>query len=96
MAKVIVRVKVKDYDKWHSFFTSDEATKFRENSGMQGYQIFCAENDPNDISMIHTWDDIDRARKFAQSPQLQEMIKRSGVLEGPSVYLFKDSGGATD
>ena len=96
MVQVIVRLKVKDFDTWHSLYISADSKKFRESYGLQRYRIFCAENDPNDITMIYDWNDIERARTFAQSPQLQEMIKRSGVIEGPAVYLFKDSGGATN
>ncbi|OVE79591.1 hypothetical protein BVY01_02080 [bacterium I07] len=45
------------------------------------FQIFHVKDDPNHLVLIFNWDSLEHARQFLESPELQEAMRRSGVVE---------------
>ena len=79
--------KVEDYAKWKSGFDSEDSIAMRKASGMKSYQLFQTEDDPNNIVILVEWDNLDTARKFLQSDELQEALQRSGVPQIERYFL---------
>jgi hypothetical protein len=36
------------------------------------------------------WDVLEKARQFAQSEDLREVLQRAGVVDHPTIYFLKD------
>jgi heme-degrading monooxygenase HmoA len=85
---LLVRHKLEDYDRWKPAF--DEHTATREQNGSQGGQLFRNADDPNETVILFEWDDLDNARRFAQSDELRETMQRAGVAEQPDLYFLEE------
>ena len=88
MPYVLVRHKVEDYAKWKPFFDQHGAT--RQASGSLGGRLFRNANDPNELVVLFEWDDLEKARQFAQSNDLREIMQRAGVADQPDIYFLEE------
>src|SRR4051794_9075408 len=77
MSYLLVRHKVEDYERWKPGFEEHGAT--RKESGSKGVRLFRNADDPNETVIITEWDDLEKAREFAQSDDLRETMQRLGV-----------------
>ncbi len=68
MSYVLIRHKVKDYASWKPVF--DEHGSARQAAGSKGGHLFRSADDPNEVTAILEWDDIQKARDFIGSPDL--------------------------
>jgi quinol monooxygenase YgiN len=84
MVHVIVQQEAKDYAQWKEVF--EEYARVRKEAGSQGSRIFRNETDPNDITVLHEWDDITKARTFFQSNYLQRIFEKAGITCEPQIY----------
>lgn len=87
MAYIIIRHKVTDYANWKPVF--DEHSTARAAGGSQGGQLFRSADNPNELIAVFKWDDLDKARQFAQSAGLREAMQRAGVADIPDVYFVE-------
>jgi hypothetical protein len=79
-----VRHTVVDYEKWRPYFDADEGRRLA--AGATGEkQVYRDANDPNLITVVMGWDNIENAQKFASDPKLAEVMKQSGVIGQPSL-----------
>jgi heme-degrading monooxygenase HmoA len=62
----------------------------RKAAGMKSYQILHSEDDPNKVVHLSQWDNMDDARKFLQSEELQKANQESGVIEMGKVYFLEE------
>ena len=81
-------LKVEDYAKWKSAFDSEDAIALRKAGEMKSYQLFQTEDDPNTVVLLTEFDNLDKARKFMQSEELQEAMKQSGVVSTLGTYYL--------
>ena len=88
MIYVTIRHKVKDFHKWKSLF--DEHNVVRKAMGSLGGQIFKSIQNPNDITIIMKWDNIENAHKFMNLPDLKETMEKAGVMEKPEVHFLDE------
>lgn len=89
MAILFVHHKVEDYGKWRKVF--DEVTGNRTNYGMSGQQVFRVAGDSNDVVVITTWPSVEKARGYAQSPELRQAMQNAGVASQPAVLFLEES-----
>ncbi len=82
-AAVVVRHPVADFDAWKSAF--DEHEGMRRDAGVVGYHINREEDDPNMVSVYLALSDLDKAKKFAASEDLQEVMQDAGVTGPPEM-----------
>jgi len=87
MAKLYVHHKVADYAAWRAVFDSMDG--IRRSFGQTGSQVFHTANDPNEIVALTEWNSIEDARRYAQSPELKEGMKRAGVVSQPDVLFLE-------
>ncbi len=88
MPSLLIRHKVKAYDAWKVAF--DEHAPTRRANGSRGGRIFRGAGDPPEVLILLKWDDLDRARLFADSDDLREAMERAGVTDLPDVWVLLD------
>jgi len=88
MTYLLVRHKNKDYAKWKTVFDEHSAT--RKASGSKGGRLFRNADNPNEIVVIFEWDNLEKARRFAQSEDLKKTMQQAGVIDKPDVYFLEE------
>ncbi len=87
MPHILVRSKVEDYAKWKPVF--DEQRSFRKSSGSKGENVFRNADNQNELFVLLKWDNLERARQFAQSTKLKEAMQKAGVVDKPDIYFLE-------
>jgi hypothetical protein len=88
MEYMIVKHKVKDYNRWKPAFDAHATT--RKNGGSKGGRLFKSSDNPNELTIIWKWDSIENARKFASSPDLEKVMREAGVIGKPEIYFIEE------
>jgi heme-degrading monooxygenase HmoA len=88
MAYILVRHKVADYATWKQVYDQDSTT--RKANGSLGGKLFRNAHDPNEVVSLLEWDDLEKARQFAQSDDLRETMQRAGIVDQPDVYFLEE------
>lgn len=88
MAHILVRHKVKDFATWKSVF--DEHGALRKASGSKGGYVFRSADDPHEVLVLLEWDNVRKAREFAQSEDLRRAMERAGVSDPPDIYFIDE------
>jgi len=89
MPALLIRHKVTDYATWQSVFDEQEAT--RRAYGCQLGRLFRNISDPNEIVILLEWDNLERARLFAQSDDLRDELKRAEVADEPDLWFLGET-----
>lgn len=89
MPSLLIRHRVADYPAWKAVF--DEHGVTRRATGSLGGRLFRDTADPNDILVLLDWDDLDRARLFADSDDLREAMTRAGVAGEADIWFLEDA-----
>jgi heme-degrading monooxygenase HmoA len=89
MADLLIRHKVADYATWKPLF--DEHGASRRAYGSRGGRLFRNAADPNEVVILLAWDDLERARLFAQSDDLREVMARAGVVDQPDLWFLEEA-----
>jgi heme-degrading monooxygenase HmoA len=90
MPYVLGILEVEDLAKWKTAYDSEDGAAMRKAVGMKSYQIFRREDDPNKVIHLSQWDNMDDARKFLQSEELEKANQESGVIEMGGVYFLEE------
>lgn len=85
---LLIRHTVATFKKWKSVFDAHGPT--RKAHGCKGGLLFRSADKPNELVLILRWSDLERARRFAASDDLREMMARAGVSDLPDVYLLDE------
>lgn len=88
MPYMLVRHKVMDYSKWKPVY--DQHANTRKASGSRGAKLFRNTDNPNEIIILFEWDDLSKARKFAESEDLIKTMQKAGVSDRPDIYFLDD------
>ena len=88
MPYMLVRHNVEDYEKWKPVFDEHQSTR-RESGGKGGY-LFRNADDPNETLILLAWEDLEDARRFAQSQDLRETMQRAGVADQADIYYLEE------
>ena len=88
MPYLLVRHRVDDYGRWKPGF--DEHGTTRKSHGSAGGLLLRNADDPNELVILLEWDDLAKARQFAQSDDLRETMQRLGVADRPDIYFLDE------
>ena len=88
MPCLLIRHKVQDYATWESVFDEHEST--RRANGSRGGRLFRSATDPHEVLLLLEWDDLERARLFIDSDDLQEAMMRAGVTDRPDIWFLEE------
>jgi heme-degrading monooxygenase HmoA len=89
MPYILVQHSVEDYDKWKAAFDEQGAT--RRAAGSKGGFVLRNADDPNQITVLLGWDNLEKARAFAGSNDLREAMQRAGVTGPPTLYFLDEA-----
>lgn len=89
MPSLMIHHKVADYATWKPLF--DEHGTVRRANGSQGGRLFRNAADPNEVLAIFEWDNLGRARLFAQSDDLRETMAQAGVVDQPDLWFLEET-----
>ena len=87
MPCLLIRHTVQDYTTWASVFDEHEST--RRANGSQGGRLFRS-TECREVLVLLEWDDLERARLFADSDDLREAMARAGVTDRPDIWFLED------
>jgi heme-degrading monooxygenase HmoA len=80
MATMLVQQTVKDFAEWKKAY--DSMASLRASKGAISDMVFHDASDKNKVTVILNWDSLDKAKQYAQSPELKAAMQKAGV-EGP-------------
>ena len=79
--------KIEDYDRWKQVF--DEHGKVRKNEGSRGAIIYRNSNDPKELVIITGWENMESAKNFSLSEDLNVTMKKAGVIWLPELHYLE-------
>jgi heme-degrading monooxygenase HmoA len=85
---MLIRHKVANYTRWREHFDDYQTT--RRANGSQGGHVFRSADDPNELLIFLEWDELDRARLFADSDDLRVAMKHAEVSDQPDLWFLLD------
>lgn len=83
MSMVTVMHKVADFAKWKMAYDADDSA--RVANGLHSYVIGRGLFDTNMVLIAMKSDDLAKAKAFAQSPALKQVMQKAGVMGAPSM-----------
>ena len=86
-AAVVVMHPVADYDTWKAAFDAHEGA--RQEAGVLGHHINRMEDDPNMVGLYLAVSDLDKAKEFASSAELEDAMQEAGVTGPPDMMWMK-------
>ena len=88
MVYVHVRHHVEDYPRWREGF--DKHASVRQASGAtEETYVMRSVEDPNALTVIMGWTDLERAKAFTQSADLKAAMEKAGVTGPPEVSFLE-------
>ncbi len=87
MMYMLVRHKVADFAKWKPVY--DAHLSARQKAGLNEEHIFRNADDPNEVLLLFSMEDLDKAKAFTASDDLRQAMEKAGVSEKPDVYFLK-------
>jgi heme-degrading monooxygenase HmoA len=92
MPYLLVHHNVEDYARWRRIYDEHAATRKASGaSGTAAGRVFRSAADPNELVILLEWDDLEKARQFAQSEDLRQTMQRAGVVDQPDVYFLNEA-----
>lgn len=88
MATVIVTHRVSDYDRWRPAFDQDAPQ--RKKAKLTSWTVHRDHADPNLLTIIMKTNDLDAAKRFADSPELRDVMQSAGVEGPPDIKMLDD------
>ena len=88
MIHMLVRHKVSDFAKWKPVY--DGHAPSRQKAGLKEENLLRSADDPNEVVLLFSAEDLDKAKAFATSDDLHQAMQKSGVIDKPDVYFLKD------
>jgi hypothetical protein len=87
MGIMIIRHKVSDYGKWRPAFDSHSA--MQKAAGLSNPRVLRSADDKNEIVIIFDTADTKKAKEFAISPNLKDVMTKAGVIDVPTMYFLE-------
>jgi heme-degrading monooxygenase HmoA len=84
---VLVRHKVADFAKWKPIY--DDHLQARQKAGLKEVHLLRNIENPNEVILLFSAEDLDKAKAFAASDDLRQAMQRAGVSDKPDIYFLK-------
>jgi hypothetical protein len=83
---VIVRHKVRDFNKWKPVYDAHKPKRIE--AGLSEKHLFRSADDANEVIVLFEAQDLKRAKAFASSADLHHKMEEGGVVDKPTIYLL--------
>ena len=84
---MLIRHKVADFAKWNRVY--DAHLSARQSAGLKEEHLFRNADDPNEVLLLFSVEDIDKAKAFTVSDDLRQAMEKAGVSDKPDFYFLK-------
>jgi quinol monooxygenase YgiN len=82
--RMFVRHEVTDYGAWRKVF--DSFAPMQKKMGVIYKAVYQSTDDPNDVTVVHDFRSLDKAKAFAASPDLKAAMEKSGLKGPPQIW----------
>jgi ABC-type sugar transport system substrate-binding protein len=82
--RMFVRHEVSDYGVWRKTFDAFAPTQ--KKLGVIYKAVYQSADDPNDVTVIHDFHSLKRAKAFAASSELKAAMEQAGVKSAPQIW----------
>ena len=89
MGMLVIRHKVKDYEKWRPEF--DRHAGAQKSAGLSNPRVFRSSDDPNEVVIFFDTKDTARAKDFVVSSDLKSTMAKAGVVDSPTFYFLEST-----
>ena len=83
---MLIGHKVSDFAKWKPVY--DEHLSAREKAGLKEEHLFRNFHDPNEVLLLFSLEDFEKAKAFSASDDLRQTMERAGVSDKHDVYFL--------
>ena len=87
MMHMLIRHKVADFAKWKPVY--DAHASSRQKAGLKEEHLFRNAEDLNEVIVLFSAEDIDKAKAFAASDDLRQAMHKAGVSDKPDIWFLK-------
>lgn len=84
---MLIRHKVRNFTTWKEGY--DAHAPKRADAGLAEKYLLRTSNAPNEIVILFEVEDLGRAKAFAESADLREVMERVGVIDKPDIYYLE-------
>jgi hypothetical protein len=88
MMHMLIRHKVADFAKWKPIY--DAHASARQNAGLKEEHLLRNADDPNEVILFFSTENLDKAKAFTASDDLRQAMQKAGVSDKPDVYFLTD------
>jgi len=90
MVRMFIRHKVNEYKTWRKAYDGFDAE--RHTMGVTGHAVFQTAGDPLDLTIWHDFATLDKAKAFAASQKLKDVMAKAGVKTAPDIWFTTEAG----
>ena len=87
MVRMVIQHVVREYRTWRRAYNSFD--RERRKMGVARHAVFRAVARPNQITVTHDFASLSKARAFAASRRLREVMKGAGVRGKPTIRFVR-------
>ena len=87
--RMFVRHDVADYGIWRKTFDAFAPTQ--KKLGVIYKAVYQSTDNANDVTVIHDFHSLEKAKAFAASPELKAAMEKSGVKGAPQIWYTTKS-----
>ena len=87
MTYLMVRHKVSDFGEWKAAY--DARAPARARAGLKQEHLLRNIDNPDEIVILFSTDDLGKAKIFAASADLREAMQKAGVTDKPDLYFLQ-------
>jgi hypothetical protein len=87
MVRLMVKHKVKDWDAWKKSFDSHKQA--RADAGLVDRVVGYTVGDNHQVTLVFSVTDMEKAKAFMKSKDLEDKMKEAGVDGPPSFFFYK-------
>ena len=91
MIYISIRHRVQDYARWREGFDNHAPARQAGGATDEAY-VMRDLNDPNDVTVMLGWSDLEKARSFIQSASLKDAMQSAGVVSPPEIRFLETVG----
>ena len=87
MIHILIRHKVADFAKWKPAY--DAHASARQIAGLKELRLLRNTENPNEVILLFSVEDPDKAKAFAASDDLRQAMQKAGLSDKPDVYFLE-------
>ena len=88
-ARLFARHEVADYGVWRKAFDAFAPTQ--KKLGVVETSVYQSADNANDVTVVHDFKTVAKAKAFASSPELKAAMEKAGVKGAPQVWITTKS-----